>query len=143
MSTYPDTVRPGCRSRPSSGWPAACGPTRKTPNPPSNIPRKRDKSRETAGFFPDSLLDEGPAAGELREGLMPAPASSDSGLSPDARRILEAIEGLPEGEREAFDLVKIQGMTQAEAAQVLGVSVRTVKRWVDRSLRQLTAKLGG
>jgi len=87
-------------------------------------------------------LDEVPAAGELREGLLPTPASSDSGLSPDARRILGAIETLPEGEREAFDLVKIQGMTHAEAGQVLGVSIRTVKRWVTQSLRLLTARLG-
>jgi RNA polymerase sigma-70 factor (ECF subfamily) len=37
---------------------------------------------------------------------VPAPPGSDSGLSPDSRRILEAIEGLPEAERETFDLVK-------------------------------------
>ena len=37
-------------------------------------------------------LDEQPAAVELREGLVPAPASSDSGLSPAGRRILEAID---------------------------------------------------
>jgi RNA polymerase sigma-70 factor (ECF subfamily) len=55
-------------------------------------------------------LDEQPAAVELRDGLLPAPAGSDSGLSPDGRRMLEAIESLPEGEREAFDLVKIQGL---------------------------------
>src|SRR4029077_19211450 len=67
-------------------------------------------------------LDEGPAAVELREGLVPAPPGSDSGLSPEGRRILEAIESLPGEEREAFDLVKIQGMTHAEAGQVLGVA---------------------
>ena len=39
--------------------------------------------------------------------------------------MLEAIDDLPEGEREAFDLVRIQGLTQAEAAEVLGVSVKT------------------
>ena len=33
-------------------------------------------------------LDEQPAAVELREGLVPAPASSDSGLTPDGRRML-------------------------------------------------------
>ena len=88
-------------------------------------------------------LDEQPAAVELREGLVPAPASSDSGLSPAGRRILEAIEGLPEGEREAFDLVKIQGLTYHEAAEVLGVSLRTAKRWVSRGLRLLTARLAG
>jgi RNA polymerase sigma-70 factor (ECF subfamily) len=86
-------------------------------------------------------LDEEPVAGELREGLVPAPASSDSGLSPAGRRILEAIEGLPQGEREAFDLVKIQGLTYPEAAEVLGVSLRTAKRWVSRGLRLLTARL--
>ena len=87
-------------------------------------------------------LDERPAAVELRDGLVPAPAGSDSGLSPDGRRMLEAIGGLPEGEREAFDLVRIQGMTQAEAAQVLGVSAMTVNRRLNRSLQLLTEALG-
>jgi RNA polymerase sigma factor (sigma-70 family) len=87
-------------------------------------------------------LDERPAAVELREGLVPAPASSDSGLTPDGRRMLEAIDNLPEGEREAFDLVRIQGMTQAEAAQVLGVSAMTVNRRLNRSLQLLTETLG-
>src|SRR5262244_1917358 len=58
-------------------------------------------------------LDEEPAAVGLRDGLVPAPAGSDSGLSPEGRRMLEAIDRLPEGEREAFDLVRIQGLTQA------------------------------
>src|SRR5215471_10305813 len=60
-------------------------------------------------------LDEQPAAVELREGLVPAPISSDSGLTPGSRRMLAAIASLPEEEREAFDLVRIQGMSQAEA----------------------------
>src|SRR6516165_6876799 len=34
-------------------------------------------------------LDSQPRALELREGQLPAPASSDSGLSPDGRRMLE------------------------------------------------------
>jgi RNA polymerase sigma-70 factor (ECF subfamily) len=87
-------------------------------------------------------LDERPAAVELREALVPDPASSGSGLSPDGRRMLEAIEGLPDDEREAFDLVRIQGMTQAEAGRVLGVSVATVKRRLNRGLRLLAEKLG-
>jgi RNA polymerase sigma-70 factor (ECF subfamily) len=87
-------------------------------------------------------LDEQPAAVELRDGLMPAPVSSDSGLTPDGRRMLEAIGKLPEGEREAFDLVRIQGMTQAEAALMLGVSPMTVNRRLNRSLQLLTETLG-
>src|SRR5712671_6800396 len=47
-------------------------------------------------------LDEQPPAVELRDALVPAPASSDSGLTPDSRRMLEAIGSLPEAEREAF-----------------------------------------
>jgi RNA polymerase sigma factor (sigma-70 family) len=87
-------------------------------------------------------LDEQPAAVELHEGLLPDPASSDSSLTPNAHRMLEAINRLPEGEREAFDLVRIQGMTQAEAAGVLGVSAMTVNRRLNRSLQLLAAMLG-
>jgi RNA polymerase sigma-70 factor (ECF subfamily) len=86
-------------------------------------------------------LDEQPAAVGLCEGLVPAPASSVSGLSPDGLRMLRAIDGLPEDEREVFDLVRVQGMTQVEAAQVLGVSVVTVKRRLNRGLRLLAEQL--
>jgi RNA polymerase sigma-70 factor (ECF subfamily) len=86
-------------------------------------------------------LDEWPAAVELRDGLVPAPANSDSGLSPDVRRMLAAIDSLPEDDREAFDLVRIQGLTQAEAAEVLGVSAMTVNRRLNRGLELLTEVL--
>jgi RNA polymerase sigma-70 factor (ECF subfamily) len=87
-------------------------------------------------------LDNQPPVAELRESLVPAPASSGSGLGPNGRRMLEAIENLPEDEREAFDLVRVQGMTQTEAAQILGVAAVTVKRRLNRGLRLLTEKLG-
>ncbi len=86
-------------------------------------------------------LDQQPAAVALPDGLLPAPASSDSGLSPAGRRILEAIDRLPEDEREAFDLVRIQGLMQAEAGQVLGVSTVTVKRRLASALRLLAERL--
>jgi RNA polymerase sigma-70 factor (ECF subfamily) len=87
-------------------------------------------------------LDNQPVAVELREGQVLAPASSDSGLSPDGRRILEAIDSLPEEEREAFDLMRIQGLTYAEAAELLGVATKTVQRRLDRGLQLLTERLG-
>jgi RNA polymerase sigma-70 factor (ECF subfamily) len=87
-------------------------------------------------------LDKRPAAVDLRDEQFPAPASSDSGLSPDGRRMLEAIDNLPEDEREAFDLVRIQGLTYAEAAELLGVVPKTVQRRLDRGLRLLTERLG-
>jgi RNA polymerase sigma-70 factor (ECF subfamily) len=86
-------------------------------------------------------LDQGPSVAELRDGLIPAPAASDSGLTPDARRMLAAIDDLPEAERESFDLVRIQGLSQAEAARVLGVSVMTVNRRLNRGLKLLTRTL--
>jgi RNA polymerase sigma-70 factor (ECF subfamily) len=87
-------------------------------------------------------LDEQPAAVELRDESMPAPASSDTGLSPDGRRILAAIDGLPEGEREAFDLVRIRGLSQTVAAQALEVSVMTINRRLNCGLQLLAATLG-
>ena len=43
-------------------------------------------------------LDEQPDFAELAEGGVPAPPSSDSSLTPDASRMLEAIDNLPEDE---------------------------------------------
>ena len=60
-------------------------------------------------------LEEQPPAVELREDMVPAPASSGSVLTPDGRRMLKAIDDLPEDEREVFGLVHIQGLTQGLA----------------------------
>jgi RNA polymerase sigma factor (sigma-70 family) len=91
-------------------------------------------------------LDEEPGGAPLCEGLVPAPESSDSALSPNARRMLKAIEELPEDEREVFGLVRVQGLSQVEAADLLGVSSKTVQRRLNRGLLLLTeglSDLGG
>jgi RNA polymerase sigma-70 factor (ECF subfamily) len=87
-------------------------------------------------------LDEQPTPVELREATVEAPASSGSGLTPNGRRMLQAIDELPEDEREVFGLVRIQGMPQTEAARLLGVAPVTVKRRLNRGLRLLTERLG-
>jgi RNA polymerase sigma factor (sigma-70 family) len=88
------------------------------------------------------LLDEQPRAAPLAEsGVAAPPSSGDSILSHDARRMLQAIEGLPEDEREVFDLVRIQGLTHAEAAGVIGVSVKTVQRRLNRARLLLAEQL--
>jgi RNA polymerase sigma-70 factor (ECF subfamily) len=79
---------------------------------------------------------------ELCDESVPPHASSDSRPTPDGRRILAAIDRLPEGECEASDPVQTQGMSQAEAAQVLAVSVMTVHRRLSRGLQLLAAALG-
>jgi RNA polymerase sigma-70 factor (ECF subfamily) len=86
-------------------------------------------------------LDEQPPVVEIREELVPAPASSNSVLTPEGRRILEAIDGLPEDERELFGLLHIQGLTKSEAAEVLGISLRTVQRRLNHSLLLLAKEL--
>jgi RNA polymerase sigma-70 factor (ECF subfamily) len=87
-------------------------------------------------------LDERPAAAALAESRVAAPPSShDSCLTTDGRRMLRAIEGLPEDEREVFDLVRIQGLTHAEAAGVVGVSEKTVQRRLNRARLLLAGQL--
>jgi RNA polymerase sigma-70 factor (ECF subfamily) len=86
-------------------------------------------------------LDHQSRAAELREDAVPASPPSSSGLSPNAQRMLEEIDGLPQDEREVFDLVRIQGMAHDEAAQVLGVSTKTIQRRLRRSLLLLTERL--
>jgi RNA polymerase sigma factor (sigma-70 family) len=86
-------------------------------------------------------LDEWPRTVELREGWAPAPDSSASELSTEGRRILEVIDNLPDPEREVFGLVRIQGLTHAEAGEILGVSTKTIQRRLNRSLVLLTQQL--
>ena len=72
-----------------------------------------------------------------------APAPADRGdLSTEPSRLAawgefhEQIGALPEEEREVFDLLWYQGLSQAEAAELLGVSERTIKRrWQAARLR--------
>jgi RNA polymerase sigma-70 factor (ECF subfamily) len=86
-------------------------------------------------------LDKQPTVAGLSEERIPAPPSTGSGLTPDARRMLEAIDQLPEDEREAFNLVRIQGLTHPEAAEVIGVTVKTVQRRLNRARVLLAEQL--
>jgi RNA polymerase sigma-70 factor (ECF subfamily) len=52
------------------------------------------------------------------------------------------LDKQPQDEREAFDLVRIQGTSPSEAAEVLEVSVRTVNRRLHRGRQLLAATLG-
>jgi RNA polymerase sigma factor (sigma-70 family) len=90
-------------------------------------------------------LDEGSWALELNDRQPAAPAPTEgtthSGENPNICRILQAIECLPEDEREAFNLVRIQGMTHPEAADVLDVSTKTVQRRLNQCVVLLSAQL--
>ena len=88
-------------------------------------------------------LDREAHAVELRESSVGQPviAENSSRISPNAARIMQAIESLQEDERETFCLVRVQGMTHADAAEVLGVSAKTVQRRLARTLPLLAAQL--
>ena len=88
-------------------------------------------------------LDDQTRAEELRDSAVAPspPRQSTSMLGLNTARIMQAIEDLPEDERETFCLVRVQGMTQEGAAEVLGVSVKTIQRRLNRTLPLLTMKL--
>jgi RNA polymerase sigma-70 factor (ECF subfamily) len=86
-------------------------------------------------------LDKRVKTVELQDEVPAGQSTSDSLLSPDGLRILEAIDRLPEDEQEVFNLVRIQGLTQSEAAELLSISLKTVQRRLNRSLLQLAKEL--
>jgi RNA polymerase sigma-70 factor (ECF subfamily) len=59
-----------------------------------------------------------------------------------AKRIEEELERVPPAHRAAFDLVKRDGLSIAEAAQVLGTTVAAVKLRAHRAYEALRASLG-
>jgi RNA polymerase sigma-70 factor (ECF subfamily) len=58
------------------------------------------------------------------------------------RRIAAALDGLSRGQREAFVLVHMEGLTVNEASEVLGKAPGTVKSHLHRALARLREELG-
>jgi RNA polymerase sigma-70 factor (ECF subfamily) len=75
------------------------------------------------------------------EGLEDIAASDAPGDSPEQRQLAAAVERalavLPERQRAAIGLVHYQGLSNAEAAEVLGVGVRALESLLARARRQL------
>ena len=86
-------------------------------------------------------LDERPAAGELREELVPAPTNSESGITPDGRLDLGGDRQPAGGRTRCLRPVRLQGLTQVETAEVLYVSVKTVSRRLNRASLLLAEEL--
>jgi RNA polymerase sigma-70 factor (ECF subfamily) len=81
--------------------------------------------------------DDPPAAYEA-----PAPGGEPDGL--DAwTEFHRQIDLLPDEDRETFDLLWYQGLSQAEAAALLNVSERTIKRRWQSARLKLHQALGG
>ncbi|QDU26172.1 RNA polymerase sigma factor [Anatilimnocola aggregata] len=86
-------------------------------------------------------LDSRTPAIEYQDAFVPAGDMSESQLTPNTLRMLEAIEALPEEEREVFSLVRVQGMTHEDVADLLEVSTKTVQRRLNRGLMILADSL--
>lgn len=57
-------------------------------------------------------------------------------------RLQAELVGLPPRQREAFELVRLDGLSNAQAAEVLGVSINSVKLRAHRAYVALRAALG-
>ncbi len=55
------------------------------------------------------------------------PEVGDDQRAPDWERFLEVLETLPPAQREAFSLLKLEGLSTAEAAERVGVTVSALK----------------
>jgi RNA polymerase sigma-70 factor (ECF subfamily) len=56
--------------------------------------------------------------------------------------LLRAIEALPPAHRQAFRLHKLEGMSQVDTAQAMGVSLSSVEKYLRAALKQLSERLG-
>jgi RNA polymerase sigma factor (sigma-70 family) len=86
-------------------------------------------------------LDRQPGTVPMADDAEQTGFSDDSYVSPQLRCILEALAELSSEELEVFDLIKIQGLTYAEAADMLGVASKTIQRRLNRALLTLGDRL--
>ena len=81
--------------------------------------------------------------GEPEAGVSTAPMADDLLQASElAVRIQVILAGLPNSQRAAFELIKQEGLTVAEAAQVLGTTVAAVKLRAHRAYEALREALG-
>jgi RNA polymerase sigma-70 factor, ECF subfamily len=71
------------------------------------------------------------------------PASNDDiGEPDDSAALLAAVRALPEGQREAIELLKLKELSLKEAAEVSGTSVGALKVATHRAMATLRRSLG-
>jgi RNA polymerase sigma-70 factor (ECF subfamily) len=92
-----------------------------------DLARKHDGPRGIAARYESAYISPGGEGDELERFVDASePASLEAWTA-----FHEAVERLPDDEREVFQLIWYHGMTQVEAAGILGVNDRSVRRrWV-------------
>jgi RNA polymerase sigma factor (sigma-70 family) len=56
--------------------------------------------------------------------------------------LLQATEELPATTRQAFRLHKLEGLSQAQTAEALGVSRSSVEKYISAALKHLLSRVG-
>jgi RNA polymerase sigma-70 factor (ECF subfamily) len=104
---------------------------------------RRHSGPEGLGAHCSTLAGAGDTDGQQGSLWEPSDSTSDPGRLALWTEFHRRIEGLRDEHREVFDLLWYQGLTQAEAASVLGLSERQVnRRWIAARL-ELSDALGG
>lgn len=57
------------------------------------------------------------------------------------KALVDAVEDLPEKTKQAFQLHKLDGLSHAETARRMGISVSTVEKHISSALKTLTRRL--
>ncbi|MET0274377.1 MAG: sigma-70 family RNA polymerase sigma factor [Phenylobacterium sp.] len=71
-----------------------------------------------------------------------APADEAVASRQRLRQLVEAVRDLPPQMQRAFRLHKLEGMSHAQTAQAMGISVKSVEKHISAALKNLTARLG-
>ncbi len=69
------------------------------------------------------------------------PADEAAASAQRLRRLIAAVQELPPQAGRAFRLHKLEGLSQAETARAMGLSVKAVEKHVSAALKALTARL--
>lgn len=69
------------------------------------------------------------------------PRANEGDAAHDAGELARMTQGLSKGQKEALDLVKLQEMSLAEASEVSGQSVASLKVNIHRALKKLRLNL--
>jgi RNA polymerase sigma-70 factor (ECF subfamily) len=94
--------------------------------------------RRVEAKYAESSHSEPWVGGATTDDLERAPIAPE-----DMERVRQAIDALPPRARETYCLYYHRGLTYAQIAQAMGVSIRTVEAQLVRCVRRLTKELRG
>ena len=106
------------------------------------IDRLRGQARRPEVTESQFMNDDGENFSPIAQAVAPGPASDESAYSHElARGIAQALQKLPEEQRETFLLKENGGLTFEEIAEAMNVSINTVKSRMRYALETLRRSL--